>query len=52
MTDIRYVRRIAEDLLADLDIPALNGELQSRSFLEEQRGVLHRALDESATPEQ
>jgi hypothetical protein len=51
MTDIRHIRAIAEGLLSGLGSPAMNLDEQSRRFLEEQRGRLRWALDESATPE-
>ncbi|MBX6314158.1 MAG: dynamin family protein [Isosphaeraceae bacterium] len=51
MTDVHRFRMIAEDLLAGLDISALGGDEQFRSLIEEQRGVLRRALDESTIPE-
>ncbi len=51
MTDIRQIRLIAEELLVGLDTRTLDEDGQSPSFLEEQKGILQRALDESATPE-
>lgn len=51
MIDIRQVRGIAERLLAGLEVAATNGDEKSQLFLEEQKGFLRKALDESATPE-
>ncbi len=51
MIDIRQDRGIAERLLAGLELAPTNGDEKSQLFLEEQKGFLRRALDESATPE-
>jgi predicted GTPase len=51
MIDIRTIRLIAKELLVGLDARTLDEEGQCPPFLEEQKGILRRALNESATPE-
>jgi hypothetical protein len=47
LTDLRQVRKVADDLLSGLEEDELGW-----AFLSEQRSALQKVLDDSATPEQ
>ena len=51
MIETQQARQLAKDLIELIDAPAIRGTEQDRAFLDDQRGALLRALDESDTPE-
>ena len=51
MIDTQQARQLAKDLIELLNAPAIRDTEQERTFLDDQKGALLRALDESDTPE-
>jgi GTP-binding protein EngB required for normal cell division len=49
--ETQHARQVAKDLIDLLDAPAIRDNEQNRTFLDDQKGALLRALDESDTPE-
>src|SRR5271165_168941 len=49
--ETQHARQFAKDLIELLDVPALRDTEQNKTFLDDQKGALLRALDESDTPE-